>query len=319
MAYDYSAHWRDLGDVSMQVDFAPGELKAELERSLGFAIRSFRRLKCVNSMNFKAVRDSDGFAFTVKCMPEWRKFGYDQTVLHLRELRGSKSVQRVFERECPERFRGHYLLCLAWCEGTGVSPDRMTVGELKAFLDDYISFSAALQSATRVLPAYPTVRWRREALAKCRGFWGGLLKKAIEATPEEESGFREDRLRVTHGDLHPGNFAFANGRVTGFLDVEGLTLGYPAWDLIRYFYFGASHLSWWRFLRRRRLMNRFATAVRHLPYDREEWIVSINALWFEQLWKKMDGGRFGPVSIGKILIRCLVFRRFRAEVERALA
>lgn len=315
MAYDYRTHWRDLGDISMRVDFAPGDLKAELERSLGFAIRSFRRLKCVNSMNFKAVRDSDGFAFTVKCMPEWRKLGYDQTVLHLRELRDSKSVQRVFERECPERFRGHYLLCLAWCEGVGVSPDRMTADQLKAFLDDYLDFSAALQNTTCSLPAYPTIRWRQEALAKCRGLWGGLLRKTIEEIPEEWSGFRADRLRVTHGDLHPGNFAFADGRVTGFLDVEGLTLGYPAWDLIRYFYFCASHIGFWRFCSRRLLMDRFADAVRYLPYDREEWEMSINASWFEQIWKKTDGRRIGCASVFQLLPRARLFRRFRGIVR----
>ena len=318
MAYDYKAHWRDFGDVSMQVDFAPGELKAELERSLGFAIRSFRRLKCVNSMNFKAVRDSDGFAVTVKCMPEWRKLGYDQTVLHLRELRGSKSVQRVFEQECPERFRGHYLLCLAWCEGAGVSPDRITADQLRAFLEDYLGFSAALQNTTGSLPAYPTVRWRREALAKCRGFWGGLLKKAIEAIPEEESGFREDRLRVTHGDLHPGNFAFANGRVTGFLDVEGLTLGYPAWDLVRYFYFCASHLGFWQIRRRRLLLERFAETVRYLPYECDEWKASINAIWFEQVWKKTDGRRLSPAAVAQLLAVNRIFRRFEKAVEETL-
>ena len=318
MAYDYKAHWRDLGDVSMQVDFAPGELKAELERSLGFAIRSFRRLKCVNSMNFKAVRDSDGFAFTVKCMPEWRKLGYDQTVLHLRELRGSKSVQRVFEQECPERFRGHYLLCLAWCEGAGVSPDRMTVDQLKSFLDDYLGFSAALQNTTCSLPAYPTVWWRQEALAKCRGVWGGLLKRAVEAIPEEESGFRKNRLRVTHGDLHPGNFAFADGHVTGFLDVEGLTLGYPAWDLIRYFYFCASHLRFWQIRRRRLLADRFREAVRYLPYDREDWKASINASWFEQVWKKTDGRRLTPLAVVQLLAGNRIFRRFEKTVEKTL-
>ncbi len=66
---------------------------------------------------------------------------------------------------------------------------------------------------------------------------------------------------MTHGDLHPKNFAFQDGRVSGFFDVEGLTLGYPAWDILRYLTFSIDHLRFYERHRTRAILSRFAQAV----------------------------------------------------------
>lgn len=295
----------------MTAPFSDLELKTELEHALGFTISSFKPLICVNSVNYKATRADDGFMFTVKGLPESRKTGYDLIVTHLRELEGTKAPERVFQAECPSEYRGFHLLCLKWCEGRGVYPDRLTEEQLAGFLDDYSNLVERLESATHVVPAYPTMKWRNEALAACRGIAGRWLKRRIDAIPEKMSAFRPDRLQVTHGDLHPGNIAFKDGVVTGFLDVEGLTYGYPAWDIVRYFNFALTKLPFWAFVRRHRTWRRFAFAVGYLPYSREEWEVSINATIFEQMWKKNTRGKFRFGDILKLAARLRQFDKMK--------
>ena len=300
----------------MTPPFQPDELKAELERALRFGIRSLERMICVNSVNYRATREGDGFVFTVKCIPDSRKGSYDLIVRHVRELEGTKAVRRLFEKECPQVFRGWHLLCLSWCAGGRVFPDALTSGQFRAFLDDYQDLSKALQRVTDVLPAYPGRQWRTEALAGCMGPLGGWLRRLIEEIPEGLSGFREERLQVTHGDLHPGNVVFDRGVVTGFLDLEGPVRGYPAWDIVRYFSFALTKTSPLSAIRRRRIWARFAEAVRHLPYVREDWIVSINVTWFEQLWKKNGRGRIGALDVLRLAVRARQYRRMREIVRR---
>lgn len=302
----------------MKQPFKTEDLRAELERTLGFRMAKFMRLKCVNSINFKAVRADDGFAFTVKCLPPERRIGYQWIVRHLDELRGTLAPQRVFERECPLRFGAYDLICLAWCEGMGMFPDRLTEDQLIRFLDDYLDFSKALQRTTLHHAPYPSAKWRDEALAASRAGWGRLVRPVIEMCAMDESAFRPELSSIQHGDLHPGNFAFSNGRVSGFFDIEGLTEGYPAWDLVRYFVFALDHLRFYERHRGSVILRRFATAVRHLPYSREEWIVSLNVSWLEQVYKKMDRMRFGPFAALQLRLHARLYRRLRKVVEENL-
>ena len=300
-----------IGKYRMKPCFSTGELKARLEKSLGFGLRSLECLKSVNAVTFKAVRAGDGFAFAVRCVPERQRDRLERLIAHLREMAGSKAVTRLFERECPPTFRGYSLICLTWHEGRSVSADRLSEQELIAFLDDYRALSDAMQRATHVLPQYPFCGWHAEVLGRCRGFWGGLIRPLVEMVKPELTGFRADRLRVTHGDLHPGNFSFFGGRVSGFFDIGGFTWGYPAWDIMRYFVFSGEHLRWYEYRSRRRLFGHFRTAVRHMGCPREEWIASINAHWLEKLDKKTHGRkRIGPLQAIPLLAGARLYRRF---------
>ena len=291
----------------MKQPFKTEALKAKLEQSLGFRLAAFERLKCVNSINFKAVRAVDGFAFTVKCIPAWRRFGYDLIVRHLAELKGTLAPQRVFEDSCPVSYAGHGLICLAWCAGGPVWPDRLSEAEMDAFLDAYLDFSRALQGTTRHIEPYPAAKWRSDALVRCARGWGRLVRPFVEECREEESFFRPERLRVTHGDLHPKNFAFAGGRVSGFFDLEGLTLGYPAWDILRYLTFSIDHLRFYERHRKRTILARFAQAVRKMPYAAEEWIVSINVTWLEQVYKKLCTRRVSLLQAVQLRLHARLF------------
>lgn len=302
----------------MSGSFDSAGLKAELERALGFRMSGFKRLKCVNSVNFRVTRESDGFVFLVKGLPAWRRAGYDMIVRHVRELKGTLAPQRLFEAECPASFGGYDLICLTWCEGESLFPDRLSEDELDAFLDAYLSFSDALQRTSVHHFAYPGDRWRQEALEKCRTGWGRLVRPCVEDCAAELSFFRPECQRVQHGDLHPGNFVFANGRVVGFLDVEGLTKGYCAWDLVRYFVFSLDRLSVFARRRRAKTFAHFARAVRRLPYPREEWITSLNVSWLEQIHKKLEGPRVGLVAALQLRLHSRLYRKLRAmAVENA--
>lgn len=301
----------------MEQDFKTSDLKEMLERALGAPLKPLERLISVNSINFKAVCARDGFSFLVKCLSPNRLPDFIRLVRHAEETRGTRAVQRVFEGVVPEDFGTVKLICFKWCDGISRFPDTLSPDELKAFLADYREFSAALQRATLVMPGYTPKEWRDGALAACRqGFWGRLLRRLLDETPEETCCCRPEKLRVIHGDLHPGNFAFRDGRVAAFFDIGDLSWGYPALDLVRYFGFAIEHLPWFLAGRRRRLYRRFADAVALLPYPDDEWIVAINETWMERIDKKLDGRPARACAVLSLLLAAWPYRRFRQIVRQ---
>ena len=297
-------------------DFETVELKAELERSLGFALRSLERLDGASAINFKAVRDSDGMTFAVKCLPPSKRELFDRIVEHLEALKGSKAVQRVFTRECPPTFRGCNLLCMAWCFGVRIFPDRLTDGQLDACMDDYQAFSAAMQRAKTFWPARPIRQWREEAFGKCRGLAGAIMRRLLCEMRPEDCDYRPELLRVIHGDFHHGNFLFVDGKVDGYLDLEEFRQGYPADDLLRFFTCAAEHLRWYAWRRRRRTLRAFARAVRRLPYSRHEWMFAINARFISKMYKRThDVKRFTLGQALNLAWRSGFYRAMRRIVE----
>ena len=301
----------------MKQDFPTEELKAELERTLGFRLRSLVRLDGASALNFRAEREGDGLVFAVKCSPKFRQVMFDHLVAHLRETEGTKAVRRLFADECPPTFRGHNVICLSWCAGERKFPDQLTEGQLVAFLDDYLAFSGAMQRATGIAPHDPMLEWRGKALANCHGLWGGKVRRLIERDlPAAGVTYRPEHLKVIHGDFHHGNFLFVNGRVNGFFDLEEFCEGYPADDLIRYFVCAAEHLRWYEGWRIGRILARFAVAVRHLPYPREEWETAINCLLMRKIYMKTQDGSVGFVRAVNLLFRARLYRRLRGIVRR---
>lgn len=272
----------------MKQDFTTEELQAELERSLGFRLKSLTRLDGASALNFKAVRETDGYAFAVKCSPTSRKEAFEGLVQHLEELKGTKAVRRVFERETPATFRGYNVICLSWCQGKRLFPDQLSFEELIRFLDDYVAFSAAMQKTSRISPCEPTLMWRTRSLEACHGIFGGWLRRILEEElPESEVSYRKGRMSVVHGDFHHGNFLFAGGSVSGFFDLEEFCFGYPTDDIIRYFVCAAEHLNFYEQHRTFRILRRFEETVRHLPYSRMEWRVAIKGLLLRKIYGKV--------------------------------
>lgn len=304
----------------MEQTFETSELKEELERSLGFGLRSLERLGGAAALNFKAVRDSDGMAFAVKCSPPLKRARYKRLVEHLEALRGSKAVRRIFARECPEEFRGCHLLCTAWCQGVRIFPDRLTDEEFVSCLDEYVSFSSAMQRVRTVEPARPIRQWREDALVKCRGLSGRVLRRILLEMAPDECDYRPDSLRVIHGDFHYGNFLFVDRKVDGYLDLEEFRLGYPADDILRLFACAKEHLRWYEWRRCRRTLHLFELAVRHLPYSRHEWMTAINGRFICKMFKrtrKVD--RIGLGQALNLVWRYGFYRRMRRVVGSILS
>ena len=66
-------------------------------------------------------------------------------VEHLDVLSEVNGVRRIFERECVPSFADFDVLCLSWCEGEHMFPDKLTDEQWDAFLDDYQRLSERMQ------------------------------------------------------------------------------------------------------------------------------------------------------------------------------
>ena len=300
----------------MRQTFESEELKRALERSLGFALRPLERLGGSVALNFKAVRASDGLTFAVKCLPKAKRKNYDRIVEHLDVLSEVNGVRRIFERECVPSFADFDVLCLSWCEGEHLFPDKLTDGEFETFLADYLKFSNAMQKVKTLSEARPIAEWRRSLLAKCSGPAAGIFRRAVERLTRDGCEYTPEAVRVTHGDFHHGNFLFSAGRVRAFLDLEELRPGYPAEDLVRYFTCAAEHLRWYEGRRRRRLLRRFRLAVGRTPYSRREWLEAIGMRYVVKAYKKIrHAERIGVGDALNLVWRAGFYDDMRRVVE----
>ena len=121
-----------------------------------------------------------------------------------------------------------------------------------------------------------------------------------------------------HGDFHHGNFLFVDGTVNGFFDLEEFCEGYPTDDIVRYFVCAAEHLKGFGVLRLGRILERFAAAVRHMPYSREEWEVAINCLFLRKIYMKVKDGPVGFSRALNLLFRARLYRRMKGIVRGIL-
>ena len=269
----------------MTPDFAQN-LRQALEESLGFALKPLERLDGKIVFNYKAIRVSDGFTFAVKCSPPERHGTFCRLLEHLEEFRGSKAVSRIFPDAISE-FRGHDVVCLSWCVGERLFPDQLTDEQVRAFADEYVTLSEVFQRAKNVFGLLPAVEWRRELLVRCRGWRCRRLRRLLERELTEAAvDCRPELVKVTHGDLHHGNFLFEGGRVSGVFDLEDVCLGYPAEDIVRYFVCAAEHLRWYEQRRKCRILRLFGVCVARLPYSTDEWRTSLARLLLRKIYLK---------------------------------
>lgn len=285
-------------------------LHDELERSLGFPLKPLERLDGEINLNFRAVRATDGLAFAVKCSPPEKHAAFAALCGHLKALEGTKAAKRLFP-DGLSRFRGYDILCLSWCDGVRLFPDRLTDAQMEALADDYLEFSGALQRTKPSCPPDDCVAMRQLALGECRGFWSRGIRRLLERELTEESvRLRPGKTRLIHGDLHHGNFLFKDGRVSGFFDFENVTEGYPAEDFVRYFICAAEHLRWYEQHRKRRILRLFRIAAARLRYPADEWVTALNRLLVSKIARKAADRGLG--------FRMSVNLLFRARYYRAL-
>lgn len=298
----------------MNQDFKAKDLKAELEQSLGFGLRTFERLPGrANSLNFAAQPDS-GERFVVKCAPRERTAEFRRLVVHLDELDGTVAVRHVHRRALAV-FSHYNIVCLSWCKGVRLSPDRLSRDGMRHFLDEYLRFSESLQRTSAILPPMDP----RENMRHVQDWFHGPLADRFKAEirdlmDPDDLTYRPSALKVIHGDFHHGNFLFADGRLSGIFDLEEFRYGYPAEDIVRYFVCASEHLRWFEVLRRRRIREAFAETVRYLPYPRHEWMVAINGLHLRMLESRAERG-YGPLGTIDLRRKSRLYAAFRRIVE----
>jgi len=296
--------------------FKTEELKAALERSLGFCIKSLSRIGGGGAINFRVERESDGFAFVVKCIPPENQQDGKRLMETLRVMEGVKTPVRVFADACPRMFADYMLLCLAWQEGTTIDPDRMTDRQWEAFLDDFLRLSERMQSI-ETMDRVPSLRdmWTA-AHDACRGLCGRLGRSVLDKMNVDDLEYRPELVRTVHGDFHKGNLLFEGGNLVCFLDLESLRKGYPTEDIAGLLMIAARRLGMMAdHGRLRRLLSLFRQAVARLPYSALEWHTAISALYIKRLYRKTDCfRRMGPSAAFEIVARARLVNLFRRQV-----
>ena len=290
-----------------------------LERSLGFSLKPLVRLDGEINLNFRAVRETDGLTFAVKCSPPEKHAAFAVLCGHLKALEGTKAARRLFP-DALQQFRGYDILCLSWCDGERLFPDRLTDAQMAALADDYLDFSRALQRTQPSCPPDDCVAMRRLALGKCGGFWSRGIRRLLECELTEEGvRLRPEKTRLIHGDLHHGNFLFSDGRVSGFFDFENVTEGYPAEDLIRYFVCASEHLRWYEQHRKLRILRLFRIAVTRLGYPADEWVTALNRLLIGKIARKAADRGLGFLMTVNLLFRARYYRTMKRIAEETRA
>ena len=305
-------------------DFETDDLRLFLEKSLGFGLSSLTRLPGHTwSVNFRAQRARDGMVFAVKCVDSGKSDLHAARcaalVSHLDELSGAQTTHRLFP-EAPERYLRYRLVLTSWCPGERRFPDQLSSEEFSRFLDDYAAFSRALQHASHVdAPDDLPGLWRAALAALSNGPVAWLGRILREEIPLADVTYRQEALRVTHGDLHHGNFHFERGRVSGFFDLEEFRYGYPAQDIMRYVICAAEHVRWYAFWRRRTICRRFALAVRRLGYSEHEWTLAIDAYFLWKVDGRIRSGRIAFPKAVNLWFRYGLYRRLKGIVRDILA
>ena len=303
----------------MAEDFAEA-LRAALSDALGFPIAPLERLDGRTTLNFRAVRETDGMTFAVKCAPPKRYASFRRIARYIDQLGdgGGKTARRLFAGRF-DTFREYQVMCLSWCDGERLFPDRLTDGQAVALTEDYLRFSAALQ---RVVPADPPVDYaamRLRGLSDCRGVWSGRVRGLLEAMTEERLTVSPERRRIVHGDLHHGNFLFRDGRVSGFFDFENVTEGCPAEDFIRYFVCASEHLRWYEQHRKLRILRVFGIVVATSPYPLSDWELAIDRALTDKICHKVRDRGCGFLMSVNLLFRARYYGKLKRVAAEACA
>lgn len=264
------------------------ELKRVLESTLGGKIARMDLVQdCSRPENF-AVRMADGVRYAVKCCKLTPSTTYyvDATIAHLQELEaaGAKSIRLV---KPPFYFGENFRVVItSWCFGERIMPNKLTERQQDEFLKCYREFAECMQHTTHVLPPNDPRKVREEVISKItEPTFNRLFASVMPWFGDEYFAYRNDELKVTHADMHHGNFFWSGDEITGFLDLEDFRYGYATDDLIRYIVCAAEHSLWYDFQAKRRLLKIFK---RMIPlYPAHQWHIAINWLLIRKAHRRL--------------------------------
>ena len=257
------------------------------------------------SANYAGVW-ADGGRFALKLVPFARAKQYRRLVEHL-----GKGAPGPAVRETSPRLRfdvgEFHALVLDWCGGDVVGFERLAApADARALAADYGRFSAGIQGMAELYPTYDYPALLATVAAS-------PLRRALpDGLAADDFAVLREGMRVIHGDFQPDNLRFADGRLSGVLDLEEFRLGSPAEDFARYVCNSADRLPWHAFRRRRRLLAGVRGLVAAARLAPRAWRAAVLGQLVEKLAKNVRLGRTSPLRAANLKWRCRIYRSLAA-------
>ena len=297
----------------MTRDFDMDALVSAIERVWDVKVVSASQLAGhAHSINFR-VETADG-AFVAKCVPASHEKAIRRLLAHAAQVKVSGAPLVLFDG-VPLDFAGWKVLALRWIAGSRRFPDELTEEEAANFLSAHAALVDGLSDDGEVLPMRDALALKRGLLSRLGRGGPARIVRELRLMDDASLTLPEDETRVIHGDLHHENFRFADGKVSGFLDVEELRFGTPAEDLVRYVVCRTEHLRWYELGVARRLLRVFREFVRRTPYSRRAWLFAIGGYLLRKLDKKIGAdGRISALETLNLAFRFRFYRQMREIV-----
>ena len=300
----------------MTRNFGAETVRRTVESGYGVSLRSFEALHGhAHSFNFRA-ETADGAVFEVKCFPEAKDRRIARLLAHTAPSgSGTLAATRLFEGKVLG-FDGWKVIALKWIPGVKRDPDELSDSELHAFLDAHVEFLGGLADDGEILPVLDALALRQKICGRLSGGNAVEILRELDGMPDATLSLAARYCRIIHGDLHSGNFRFANGRVSGFFDLEELRYGTPAEDLVRYVVCCEEHRRWYALRRRRKLLDAFRRILAGTSYARDEWLFAINSCLLRKLARKVKTNRMTAFQRMNLRMRFGFYRTLRGMVDR---
>lgn len=119
---------------------------------------------------------------------------------------------------------------------------------------------------------------------------------------------------MIHGDFNCHNVLFAQGKVSGILDLEAVRTGHPCEDWVRYTLTGAEHLPVFAFRRRRRVAERFGRLVARTNFSAKAWQLAIQGFATAKRSRKSRRGRLSLFMRANLAWRERFYRQLSGQI-----
>lgn len=205
----------------------------------------------------------------------------------LRAASGCACLPQSF-LDAPLPFADGFISCLSWRPADFVPVENWSDAQLESFLAAYGEFFAVLQRTDDV-GAHEDDESYYRTIADYAGrhpLAVRYLKPLLSLAVEERTYRSDERLMVTHGDLHGRNYGFCGEAFACFYDIDNVLWGYATEDL--------AYTVLDRAQRRSVTGAKFARCVEvlrrmmaHLDRPMREWRVAINRKRLRQAASKV--------------------------------
>ena len=276
-------------ELAMKRDFSLESLSEALRVGYGLSSPVLTPLKgYAHSLNFKVVDGSTVFA--AKVVQSCKTAALERLLAHTAPSEGGVAATRLFGGKVLD-FGELKVMALRWIGGDRVSPDELDDAGIDSLVSAYTKFLDGLRDDGFILPLRDAVALKPRLVERLKGMGLASWARELRLVADGSLVLDPSRIRVIHGDLHYENFRFADGKVSGFLDLEELRFGTPAEDIIRYTLCSAERRKWLTPRARRRLLAAFAAIVERMQLTRSEWLFAIDSYLLRKIDRRTRDGR----------------------------